>query len=56
MGNVYPRAIDLVDGNRVNVDSLVSHRFSLEDTAQAFSMQARSTEGLLKSLIYPNGV
>ena len=56
MGNVYPRAIDLVAANRVNVDSLVSHRFSLEDTAQAFSMQARSTEGLLKSLIYPNGV
>lgn len=55
MGNVYPRAIELVHQSKVNVDAMVSHRFSLEDSADAFEMQANDTDGLIKSIIYPNG-
>ncbi len=56
MGDVYPRAIDLVASGKVDVDCLVSHRFGLEGTPEAFSIQANEAEGLLKSLIYPCGV
>lgn len=55
MGDVYPRAIDLVVNERVDVDKLVSHRFELEDTPAAFAMQADNTDGLIKSIVYPNG-
>lgn len=54
MGNVYPRAIELVANGLVDVDVLVSHRFSLEDAAHAFSMQAAEVEGLIKSMVYPS--
>lgn len=54
MGNVYPRAIELVSNQKVDVDVLVSHRFVLEDTAQAFALQADETVGLIKSMVYPN--
>ncbi len=56
MGNVYPRAIELVASDRINVDALISHRFSLEDTAVAYSMQADEAAGLIKSIVYPSGV
>ena len=56
MGNVYPRAIELVDGKLVDVDAIVSHRFTLEETPNAFAQQADELDGLVKSLVYPNGM
>jgi len=57
MGDVYPRAIELVKNSLVDVDSLISHRFSLEQTADAFAMQASqqaNEQGRhIKSLVYP---
>jgi len=53
MGDVYPRAITLVKNASVDVDRLVSHRFALAETADAFAMQADEQDGLIKSLIYP---
>ncbi len=53
MGNVYPRAIDLVAAGKVDVDCLVSHRFPLQGTAEAFAMQADEADGLIKSIVYP---
>jgi L-iditol 2-dehydrogenase len=55
MGEVYPRAIALVASGKVNVASLVTHRFGLEDAPEAFRLHAAEAEGLVKSLIYPNG-
>jgi L-iditol 2-dehydrogenase len=45
MKHTYPRAIELVSQKRVDVRSLVTHRFPLEKTAEAFRMAERR-EGL----------
>ncbi len=47
----YPRAIQLVESGKVNVRSLVTHTFSLEQAAEAFAVAARR-EGL-KVVITP---
>jgi L-iditol 2-dehydrogenase len=41
----YPRAIQLVESGKVDVRSLVSHRFPLEQVQQAFTV-AQRREGL----------
>ncbi len=56
MGDVYSRAITLVDEQRVNVDDLITHRFSLSDSPKAFSLQAAEADGLIKSMVYPAGL
>lgn len=45
MKHTYPRAIELVSKGMVDVRSLVTHRFSLEQTAEAFRV-AQRREGL----------
>jgi L-iditol 2-dehydrogenase len=45
MKHTYPRAIDLVSKGLVDVRSLVTHRFPLEQTTEAFQVAARR-EGL----------
>lgn len=55
MGHVYPRAIELVASKRVDVDSIVTHRFALAEGARAFDLQAICADHVLKSLILPNG-
>jgi L-iditol 2-dehydrogenase len=51
MGDVYPRAIQLVSSGKVDVDALVSHHFALPDTPEAFAMQANEAVGLVKSIV-----
>ena len=45
MKHTYPRAIDLVSKGLVDVRSLVTHRFPLEQAVEAFRIAARR-EGL----------
>jgi L-iditol 2-dehydrogenase len=51
MKHTYPRAIRLVEGGLVDVRSLVTHRFPLEESARAYSVAERR-EGL-KVIIEP---
>ncbi len=51
MKNTYPRAIRLVESGAIDVRSLVTHRFPLEKTAEAFAL-AGKREGL-KIVIEP---
>jgi L-iditol 2-dehydrogenase len=41
MKHTYPRAIELVSKGLVDVRSIVTHRFPLEKTAEAFAVAAR---------------
>ncbi len=41
MKHTYPRAIQLVESGLVDVRSLVTHRFSLKDAAEAFAVAER---------------
>ena len=56
MGEVYPRAIELVASGKVDVRSMVSHRVSLEETPATFAALARNAPGYVKALIYPNEI
>lgn len=51
MKHTYPRAIQLVENGMIDVRSMVTHRFPLEDFAEAFQIASRR-EGL-KVIIEP---
>lgn len=51
MKHTYPRAIDLVHNQKIDVHSLVTHRFSLDDFERAFHV-AQKREGL-KVIVEP---
>jgi len=51
MKHTYPRAIKLVESGEVNLDELVTHRFSLAQTPQAYAMNAAYETGLLKAVV-----
>ncbi len=53
MGDVYDRAIRLVQQSEVDVDSLITHRFTVEESDQAFELQVNGAPDLIKSMILP---
>lgn len=53
MGDVYPRAIELVKNQQVDVDALVSHQFDLEGTPEAFQIQADEQDDFIKAIVCP---
>jgi L-iditol 2-dehydrogenase len=55
MGEVYPRAIDLVASGRVDVTAIVTHRVDLAAGPGVFRALANNEPGYGKALIYPNG-
>jgi threonine dehydrogenase-like Zn-dependent dehydrogenase len=44
-------AIDLIATGRAKVDFMITHRFKLEQTQQAFDMVAEYRDGVIKALI-----
>lgn len=53
--HTWPTAIALVSSGRVDVESLVTHRFDLEDTEAAITLAATIPDSM-KAVIYPGGV
>jgi len=51
MKHTYPRAMALVQQGLVDVRSLITHRFSLEETAAAFDLVSRRADGVVKALV-----
>ena len=51
MKHTYPRAIQLVEQGRVDVRSFVTHRFPLEDAAEAFRLNAAYKDNVVKVMI-----
>ena len=45
------KAIDLLDRGRINMDSMVTHRFSLEETQKAFDLVANYRDDVMKAII-----
>ena len=54
MGDVYPRAIQLVKSGAIDVDTLITHRFTMENATNAIELQANEEPSLIKSMILPN--
>ncbi len=44
-------AIDLIAEGKINVDFMITHRFKLEQTKQAFDMVAEYRDGVIKAVI-----
>jgi L-iditol 2-dehydrogenase len=51
MKHTYPRAIALAASGQVDLDDLVSHRFDLPRTAEAFATNMQYPDGLLKAVV-----
>lgn len=51
MKHVYPRAIQLVAGGRVNLQELISHRFPLRRAPEAFALNASYRDRVVKVIV-----
>jgi L-iditol 2-dehydrogenase len=51
MKHAYPRAIRLMEGGRVNIRGLVSHRFPLRRADEAFALNAAYRDEVVKTII-----
>jgi L-iditol 2-dehydrogenase len=49
--NVYPAAIALVAEGRVDVKSMITHRFPLEEAERALQLSDRREDGVVKALV-----
>jgi threonine dehydrogenase-like Zn-dependent dehydrogenase len=55
MKHTYPRAIALVTSGAVDLRPLLSHHFSLTETARAFQIADTYADGALKVTIHVGG-
>jgi L-iditol 2-dehydrogenase len=51
MKHVYPRAIELAVQGRVDLQSLITHRFPLEKAAEAFALNAEYKDNVVKVIV-----
>jgi L-iditol 2-dehydrogenase len=51
MKHTYPRAIALAQAGMVDLRSMVTHRFSLEDAGRAFDLVAEEGDGVVKAMV-----
>jgi L-iditol 2-dehydrogenase len=53
MKHTYPRAIRLVESGSVNVLSLITHRVSLKNVAEAFALNSSYKDNVVKIIVKP---
>ena len=53
MGDVYPRAIQLVDSGKVELGKVLSHVMPLKDVKNAFELMATYDDGVIKVILEP---
>jgi threonine dehydrogenase-like Zn-dependent dehydrogenase len=51
MKHVYPRCLRLAETGRVDLRGLVSHRFPLRQAAEAFALNSRYEDRVVKVMI-----
>lgn len=51
MKHVYPRAIKLAESGKVDLNGIVSHRFPLTQTPQAYAMNADYQDNVVKAIV-----
>ena len=51
----YERSLELVRSGRVDLEPMVTHRFSLDDVAEAFETAASKAGGSIKVIVEPVG-
>lgn len=51
MKHTYPRAIDLASHGDVKLKKLITHRFSLDETGDAFALNLAYADGVIKAMI-----
>lgn len=56
MGHVYDDAIEVVKRGMINMDELLTHHVALADTISAYERQAAYKDGVIKTVVYPNGI
>lgn len=49
--NTYPKAISLMSAGKINVGPLVSHRYRLEQVAEAFSYASENRSSVMKIIV-----
>ena len=50
----YPKAIELIELGKINVESLVTHKFTLKETPKAFKMIDGRMDDILRAVIFCN--
>lgn len=54
MKHTYPRTIQLAAQGEVELEKLITHNFSLEETGDAFALNLAYEDGVIKAMIYPD--
>lgn len=52
--NTYPEGIEFLSSNHVDVETLITHRYSLKETKQALEQARTNKSETLKAIVYPN--
>jgi L-iditol 2-dehydrogenase len=50
----FPRAVDMIASGRIEVASLITHRFPLDEITPAFEMLHTYSDGVVKTIIHPH--
>lgn len=53
MGHVYPRAIQLVESGKIDVNSIVTHVMPLAEVQKAFELMSQYQENVIKIVLEP---